>query len=363
MSHSKRNTSRAVFTSYEYALAKAAWGSTSARLSRDSFLPFASCRLCLLPARTPVACAFGDLFCKECALKNILAQKQEISRLEKTREREAREAEESLGREEAEAQQRSAIEFEKVQMGLDRPSTMATTTMAMRDDHAGKTSADEKKTREGEKRKFTLDHEEISRIRRAETDEARRVIHDEKAAKTILPSFWVPSNTPSSNTKNILHKIPKPPKLAPICPESCPDSPHGYSLSSLVEVVFTEERDCTTGLSQRTCPACKKALSNNSKAILAKVCGHVLCKGCVSKFMSPPAVHDPHLLEEDQNKIVCFVCNAILNAPPKKGSKRVKTHHGKEKIQTGLIEIRCEGTGFASGGLTTVEKKGIAFQC
>merc|ERR1712093_629498 len=52
-----------------------------------------------------------------------------------------------------------------------------------------------------------------------------------------------------------------------------------------VEVKFTEEKDAANKTSQRICPSCKKSLSNTSKAMLAKPCGHVLCKNCVSKFI------------------------------------------------------------------------------
>lgn len=98
MSHSKRNTSLAFFTSYERSLLRNSWGSQSTRLTRDSFLPFGSCRLCLLPARAPVACSIGtkaDLFCRECALNDLVAQKKEIKRLE--REWEDREVEKGEG--------------------------------------------------------------------------------------------------------------------------------------------------------------------------------------------------------------------------------------------------------------------------
>ncbi|KAJ2968286.1 hypothetical protein NUW58_g10254 [Xylaria curta] len=116
---SKRNTSRAVFTSYERELARKSWTSTSARLSRESFLPFSACRLCLETAIDPVSCVHGDIFCRECALSNILAQKKEIKRLEKVKDQEDAEAREQQARLDAEAQERAVREFEMTQNGLD----------------------------------------------------------------------------------------------------------------------------------------------------------------------------------------------------------------------------------------------------
>ncbi|RKF83312.1 E3 ubiquitin-protein ligase CSU1 [Golovinomyces cichoracearum] len=181
MSHSKRNTSRAVFTSYERTIAKAAWGTNSARLSRDSFLPFASCKLCLLAARNPVSCSHGDIFCKECALENILSQKREIKRLEKIREREQREAEEEKNREEAEVHLRYALEFDRAQIGLgSKLSTVANVTEEnILADKCNDKEHVNKNTR-GEKRKFELDQSEIMRITQEETNKTRKVISEEK---------------------------------------------------------------------------------------------------------------------------------------------------------------------------------------
>src|SRR6266568_2184601 len=85
----------------------------------SNLLPSGSCQLCLLPAVDPVACSSGDLFCRECAVSNLLAQRKEIKRLEKALEKQRREEEEERTREDEEARERAVQEFEAVQMGLE----------------------------------------------------------------------------------------------------------------------------------------------------------------------------------------------------------------------------------------------------
>ncbi|XDG01094.1 hypothetical protein ABKA04_000709 [Annulohypoxylon sp. FPYF3050] len=382
MSHSKRNTSRAVFTSHERDIARQAWSSTTARLSRESFLPFSSCGLCLEIARDPVSCTHGDVFCRECALSNILAQRKEIKRLEKLREQEERDAEEERVRQEEEARERAVREFEMTQIGLDvkarssSNNTNTNTTSKASGENGTSPTADSSNS--GKKRKFEMDEEELARIAKEDRAKARKAIEDEKAAKPVLPSFWTPSVATATKTNDSLYELVKKTKSTPTCPAAREDDPHTYSLHTLVTVNFTEEDEGSESRSSgsssgkkkriRVCPSCKKGLSNSSKAMLAKPCGHVLCRNCVDKFMRPSRHHDPHAVAGEAEKVRCYVCEADLteksvngNDTKEKGEKGKKKD--KEKIRPGLVELRSEGTGFSAGGTNQVRKSGVAFQC
>ena len=130
MSHSKRNTSLAYFTSHERSLLRSNWGTQSTRLTRESFLPFGFCRLCLGYAREPVACsaegvghgsgkARVHLFCRECALNDLMAQRKEIKRLERESEVRGREEQEDQAREEDERKRAELEKFERNELGFE----------------------------------------------------------------------------------------------------------------------------------------------------------------------------------------------------------------------------------------------------
>ncbi|KAI9840767.1 MAG: hypothetical protein M1838_003922 [Thelocarpon superellum] len=353
MSHSKRNTSLAFFTSYERSMLKSTWGSQATRLNRDSFLPFAACQLCLLPSQSPVACASnGDIFCRECAMNNLLAQRKEIKRLEKEEEKLKQDEAADEARCDEAARIRAVEDFEKVQRGVDvKP-------------RASNGNEAKKESGRSKKRKFELDEDELLRIAREERDLAKKAIEKEKtdASRTQLPSFWVPSLTPSTANPSTTTTTSRPQrKREPVCPASTSSQSHPYTLKTLVTVNFTEEVDDKTGAKQ------------------------------FMRARSPP---DPHSAPDNgagsssasandaEAEIRCYVCETNLSGPTsttgrdggkdgeedgpsnkKKRRKEEKEKEREEKIKPGLVELSSEGTGFAGAGKNLVKREGVVFQC
>ena len=137
-----------------------------------------------MPAQSPVSCSHGDIFCRECALSNILSQKQEIKRAEKNREKEAREGDEDQYRLDTEAKTRAVREFEKVQMGLEgrgKSGGSLAQKIVAREERKPVVEEDvDANSGGGRKRKFELDEDELLRIAKEERTKARKAIDDEK---------------------------------------------------------------------------------------------------------------------------------------------------------------------------------------
>ena len=323
----KRNTSLAFFTSHERNELKGQWGSRKTRLTRDSFLTLGSCRLCLLPARDPVSCSsHGHLFCRECAVSNLLAQSKEMQRGKRNAAKRLLEKEDESELASEEKKAKDVEDFESVQVGLGAPGVKRKRL----DAHDAQGSA-------------------LQGLKRRTFE-----VHD---TSDEMPSFWMPSQLPENKEADIQAT-----KQARICPASAAvDSGHEFTLKTLITVQFAEnttsdDPDVTT----RSCPSCTKTLSNTTKAVLAKPCGHVLCKPCSEKFQRAPeaSAHD----SQQDTTVRCYVCSEDVT--PGRRLKRKNGAEGKErKGVRGLVELSTEGTGFAGAGSNMVTKKGVAFQC
>ncbi|KAG5925916.1 hypothetical protein E4U42_003823 [Claviceps africana] len=356
MSHSKRNTSRAVFTSHERALAKASWSSNSARLNRDSYLPFGSCSLCLEIARDPVACPLGDIFCRECALANLLAQKKELKRAEKARRHASEEDARAKIAKESEDQQRAVRDFELIQAGLAASGQTTTAADSAAPELNGALLA-------GTKRKFILDEDELARIAKEDRLKARKAIESEKAGKPTLPSFWTPSLTPDVKDNQNLRAVNLEAKAVPICPSSPDDSPHAISMHRLVTIQFQEDEENSKNGKRRSCPSCLKTLTNSSSPVMMQQCGHVMCLSCVKRLLiSPKTKEGVSASPASEPPMVCYVCDSpVLD----KSATQTQPQSGttSSSLPKGLVLLKSEGTGFSARGSNTVEKSGVGFQC
>lgn len=62
--------------------------------------------------------------------------------------------------------------------------------------------------------------------------------------------------------------------------------------------------------------------------------------------------------------MICYVCETDLSGRKINAKERLdEAKIGKGAVKPGIVELRCEGTGFAGGGDNMVQRNGIAFQC
>lgn len=129
-----------------------------------------------------MACASnGDIFCRECALSNLLAQRKEIKRLEKEDEKrriEELEGEMERGEEERE---RAIVDFERVMMGLEGGTKKRVAATS-----GGEEAELERKGDRSMKRKFELDEDEMLKNARAERVKARKLLDEEKVRNSLI---------------------------------------------------------------------------------------------------------------------------------------------------------------------------------
>ena len=281
-----------------------------------------------------------------------------------------REVEEAKKADEEEARGRAVREFERVQAGLESKGGDGGREERRKTDDGGEGKEVKGLIMQGTKRKFDLDEAEVERISKEDVTNARKAIDDEKvrhllpstdtehpqtkknqAQKSSLPSFWTPSLTPTVDAETSLSTRKKP-KDSPICPASSPDAPHVFSQRHLTALSFTEEADPSSpDEARRLCPVCRKALSNPSRPVAGKICGHVFCRQCIVRLAETAG--------KDGGVVACYVCDKSLEG---KGEEKPKKR-AKGEVPSGVVELTADGTGFSAAGGNKVEKVSTNFQC
>ncbi|KAI9217250.1 hypothetical protein BC828DRAFT_391669 [Blastocladiella britannica] len=270
--HSKNNTASSVFTHAERE--RLEYGTKRQRLGRDSKRAFDACFLCLATAEDPLCCPDGHIACKECILSSLVKQSQDIG-AERIQHKEARVQHERY---------EQSLRDQELQHRLDRAEQAISVTGA----NAVTTTSSSAATASPPKR--------------------------------ILPSFWVPTLTPSVSATDA-HAPPPPVTRKPMC---LAGEPHAVTRKQLFPVQFQRNAD-----DQRvSCPSCAKSLTNGSRMRILKRCGHVLCESCVKELVVPSAR--------------CNVCD----------------EKAKDKD---VIRLVTEGTGFASAGSAEAQRSSVAF--
>lgn len=182
-----RDRNAASFTYHERQQAKQVSGTQSGVFGRESMKDFDACSLCLLRARDPRTCSDGHLYCHECIIANLLAQKNDIKRQSLLLERMRAESEAEMAAARAAARDRVLREFESTQSSLANSSSGKQSGTENNGDDGARVAL------RGTKRSFQLDEDEIERLTNQATDEALRKTTQEMAdaRKAKLPNYWL----------------------------------------------------------------------------------------------------------------------------------------------------------------------------
>ena len=83
----------------------------------------------------------------------------------------------------------------------------------------------------------------------------------------------------------------------------------------------------------------------------------------MSSDSGPPDPHASPTKQQERERIACFVCDTDLSGKGKDSQGTKDGPKSKKSIESGLVELKSEGTGFALGGSNMAQKQGVAFQC
>ncbi|XP_073975127.1 nitric oxide synthase-interacting protein homolog [Rhodnius prolixus] len=251
--HARNCTAGAVYTYHEKKKDAEAsgYGTQNQRVGKDSVKGFDCCCLTLQPCNNPVLTADGYLFDKEAIIQYIITKKTEISRKMKEYEHQKKKEEAELA-ELAEAERQSKIKaFLKTEKNI-----------------AGNSNNIMKK---GDNKNATPSVSNMTEGR-----------------DKHLPSFWIPSKTPSVKVK----KIEKPDKNV-----LCPMTGKPLKMKDLIDVKFTLVKDPDDKKSliikdnRYMCAVTHDILGNSVPCAVIRTTGDVVTMECVEKIIKKDWIH------------------------------------------------------------------------
>ncbi|GJQ70690.1 hypothetical protein Trydic_g625 [Trypoxylus dichotomus] len=249
--HARNCTAGAVYTYHEKKKDAAAsgYGTNSQRLGKDSVKDFDCCSLSLQPCRNPVITKHGYLFDKEVILQYIITKKNEYSRKLKEYEKLKKQDTEEMLQKIATENNKKLADFLKSENNI--------VTKPVNGFKSGQM-------------------------------QSLSVSNMANGLDKKLPSFWVPSETPSA-TKI---KLQEPDKII-----YCPVSGRPLKSKDLVDVKFTLVKDPTdkktliTKQNRYMCAVTHDILSNSVPCAVLKPTGDVVTVECVEKIIKKDWIH------------------------------------------------------------------------
>ncbi|CAH1970480.1 unnamed protein product [Acanthoscelides obtectus] len=249
--HARNCTAGAVYTYHEKKKDAQAsgYGTNATRIGKDSVKDFDCCSLSLQPCRNPVITKDGYLFDKEVILEYIIKKKNEYSKKLKDYEKRKKKEEDEL------TQQKVNEVEKKVSSFLKEEDNIVSKRIAGFQSDKPSTSTSISNMAEGRDKD--------------------------------LPSFWVPSMTPSAEKK----KLEKPDPTI-----YCPISNKPLKVKDLVDVKFTpvpddDKKSIHVKENRYMCAVTHDILSNSVPCAVLRPTGDVVTLECVEKIIKKDWTH------------------------------------------------------------------------
>uniref|UniRef100_A0A069DR42 Nitric oxide synthase-interacting protein homolog n=1 Tax=Panstrongylus megistus TaxID=65343 RepID=A0A069DR42_9HEMI len=251
--HARNCTAGAVYTYHEKKRDAEAsgYGTQNQRVGKDSIKGFDCCCLTLQPCNNPVITADGYLFDKEAIIQYIITKKTEISRKMKEYEKQKKKEESELA-ELAEAEKQS-----KINAFLKTEKSIAGNPDGLLNKISNKIATPS-------------------------------VSNMTEGRDKHLPSFWIPSKTPSVKAK----QMEKPDKNV-----LCPMTGKPIRMKDLFDVKFTLVKDPDDKKSliikdnRYMCAITHDILGNSVPCAIIRTTGDVVTMECVEKIIKKDWIH------------------------------------------------------------------------